>query len=125
MTTKLYTVVHSKYFLDGLQLKTSWTTTVGLQLPVQLKIQEVGVGLSIRFGRSPSFTFGQSGTPSKSVGYQPELFLRWISMDSNQNSWSSSNFRSVGSSNRFQSDQVFTVCCCESGRSSLTKIMKK
>jgi hypothetical protein len=35
-------MIHSKYFLDGLQLKTSWTTTVGLQLLVQLQIQEVG-----------------------------------------------------------------------------------
>jgi hypothetical protein len=32
-------IEHSKYFLDGFQLK---TTLLGLQLLVQLKIQEVG-----------------------------------------------------------------------------------
>jgi hypothetical protein len=33
------------------------------------------VGLSIRFGRSISISVGQSGTPTKSVGYQPNFFF--------------------------------------------------
>jgi hypothetical protein len=39
------------------------------------------VGLSIRFGRNQSISVGQSRTPSKSVEYQPKLFLRWISAE--------------------------------------------
>jgi hypothetical protein len=54
---------------------------------VELSYQILGVGLSIRFGKNPSISVGRSGTPSKSVEYQPKLFLK-------QNSWSSSNFRS-------------------------------
>jgi hypothetical protein len=73
----------------------------------------MGVGLLIRFGRNPSILVGQGRTPSKLVEYQPKLFwdgfLAKIRLNSNQNSWYSSNFWSVRSSNCFEWDQIFTV----------------
>jgi hypothetical protein len=82
---------------------------------VELSNQIMGVGLLIRFGRNPSISVGQSRTPSKSIEYQPKLFLRWIfaenllELQPKLLVFFQFLISRIFHSNRFESEQIFTA----------------